>query len=116
MTTPRTATAKWKKVRARVLADAQAAGLQTCPICHVPLDFETGKKPNSAEVDHVVPYARGGTDDPSNLRVICRLDNQRRGAGPSACLGPPGRHPACQIQFDCSAAPAWRAGLCGHGQ
>ena len=80
MTTSRTGTASWKRTRARVIADAQANGQMTCPICHVALDYDFARKPNSAEVDHVVPHAHGGTDDPSNLRVICRRDNQRRGA------------------------------------
>lgn len=40
------------------------------------------------EVDHVVPFARGGvSDDPANLRLLCRTHNQwaarRAGLGPS---------------------------------
>jgi len=79
MTTSRTGTGRWKRARERVLADAQASGLTVCPSCHVDLDYELGKRPNSAEVDHVVPHARGGTDEPHNLRVLCRQCNQRRG-------------------------------------
>lgn len=31
----------------------------------------------SLEIDHIVPFARGGSHDPSNLRVLCRAHNQR---------------------------------------
>lgn len=31
-------------------------------------------------VDHVLPTARGGTDDPANLRVLCHEFNSRRRA------------------------------------
>lgn len=37
---------------------------------------------NGAEltVDHIVPVSRGGTNDPSNLRTLCRSCNSRKGA------------------------------------
>lgn len=56
-------------------------GVTNCPICNVLLDYEVSRQPNSAEPDHIVPTARGGTDHASNGRTICRLCNQRRGAG-----------------------------------
>lgn len=30
--------------------------------------------------DHIVPLARGGTNNPSNYRVMCRPGNSSRGA------------------------------------
>lgn len=81
MTTSRTGTTKWLRIRARVVADARASGLTHCPLCGVELDYEHAKQPNSAEVDHIVPVAQGGSDEPSNLRVICKLDNGKRGDG-----------------------------------
>lgn len=30
-------------------------------------------------VDHIVPVAHGGTDDPTNLRTLCREHNLHRG-------------------------------------
>ncbi len=32
------------------------------------------------EVDHLIPIARGGTDDPANLVAACRSCNARKGA------------------------------------
>jgi 5-methylcytosine-specific restriction endonuclease McrA len=32
---------------------------------------------HALQVDHIVPRAKGGADDPSNLRVLCRNCNQR---------------------------------------
>lgn len=32
------------------------------------------------EIDHVVPRALGGRDDPSNLALACRRCNQKKGA------------------------------------
>ena len=37
--------------------------------------YETGQ----LEVDHIVPLARGGTNWPSNLQLLCRSCNARKG-------------------------------------
>ena len=45
----------------------------TCQICgKVLLDREI-------EIDHVIPYSRGGTSDESNLRVTCLDCNRKKG-------------------------------------
>lgn len=31
-------------------------------------------------IDHIVPWSRGGTNDPENLRCLCRSCNSRKGA------------------------------------
>lgn len=43
------------------------------------LDGRPGTLDDPLEVDHILPVARGGTSDPSNLRVIHRSENRRLG-------------------------------------
>jgi 5-methylcytosine-specific restriction endonuclease McrA len=42
-------------------------------------------------VDHIVALAHGGTNDPSNLRVLCRRHNSQRGSRISGSTGGRGR-------------------------
>lgn len=77
----RTGTTQWKKIRNELLKEAIENNIFNCPLCHVGLDYEYSRRPNSPEIDHIVPVARGGTDDKSNLRIICRLCNTSIGAG-----------------------------------
>lgn len=79
MASSRTGTAKWLRLAARAKAQALDAGVYTCPVCGVALDYTRSRQPNSPEVDHIVPYAEGGKDTLENVRVICRLCNQRLG-------------------------------------
>ena len=79
--TSRTGTGKWKRVRAQALKQAIDNGVHNCPICGVGLDYEYSQRPSSAEVDHLVPYSKGGTDTLGNTTVICRWCNQRKGNG-----------------------------------
>ena len=45
----------------------------TCQICgRILLDREI-------EIDHIIPYSRGGTSDESNLRVTCLECNRKKG-------------------------------------
>ncbi len=48
-----------------------------CSICHEPVDM-TLRKPSlfGPSVDHVIPYARGGTHDPENLALAHLWCNQ----------------------------------------
>ena len=79
----RTGTATWKRIRKQAIAQAQDEGQTNCPLCNVPLDYTTPYRPDSAEVDHIVAHARGGTDTLDNSRVICRDCNVRKGDGNS---------------------------------
>jgi len=79
MATNRTATTAWRKVRDQVRADAIERGQTNCPLCNVWLDWSQGRTPRSVEIDHVTPASRGGSDDPSGLRAICRKCNQQMG-------------------------------------
>ena len=96
MATSRTGTGQWKRIRQLALQAAMDAGQTRCPLCGVTLDWEYSRRPNSPEVDHIVPHSKGGTDDIANLRVICRFDNQSRG-GRSG--NPRGRTPARSIDY-----------------
>lgn len=81
MATSRTGTGKWRRLRAEAIRRAHANGQTRCPHCRTHLDYDTPQRPNSAEVDHITPHARGGTDTIDNVHVICRLCNQSKGAG-----------------------------------
>ena len=56
-----------RHVRARVLE----RGGRRCAEC---------LSPDELEIDHIVPVAKGGTDDDANLQVLCRPCNSRKGA------------------------------------
>ena len=79
MATSRTGTATWKRVRGQAIYRAKRSGLTHCPDCNVELDYDVGLTPASAEVDHVIPHSRGGSDSHDNVRVCCRLCNQSKG-------------------------------------
>lgn len=52
----------------------------TCRVCTEPVDQEL--PPNdtwAATLDHIIPRAQGGTDDPANLRLAHRWCNSVRG-------------------------------------
>ncbi|MEW1813294.1 HNH endonuclease [Pseudarthrobacter phenanthrenivorans] len=102
MATSRTGTAQWKRVRDQALAEAREAGLTTCPLCGVWLDWDHSRRPNSPEADHVVPHALGGPDAIENVRVICRLDNGRLGGAVNK------RRPRQVVTAtDLDASPIW---------
>jgi len=77
----RTATTEWRKTRDYVRRNARREGVETCPICGTRLNWDRGQQPNSAEVDHIIPHSLGGSDHPTNLRIVCRTCNQSRGNG-----------------------------------
>lgn len=56
---PRTTTPRWRTTRLRILnRDAW-----TCTV--------TGCGARANEVDHIIPWAEGGTDEDSNLASLC---------------------------------------------
>lgn len=63
----------WRKLRAAVLEAAD----HRCQACDAP----------ATEVDHIVPLAFGGTDDPGNLRALCRRCHNRATARAAAARG-----------------------------
>src|SRR5690606_21931140 len=90
MATSRTGTGKYRRNRAIVLATAQRNGLTHCPgydtphghrECGAILDYETPLQPNRAETDHIIPHSMGGTDNRTNLTVLCRTCNNEKSNG-----------------------------------
>lgn len=59
----------WRALRAKLLRGAY------CVICGHP-----GSTNNPLSLDHVVPKARGGSDDPGNLQPLCRQHNSAKGS------------------------------------
>ena len=79
MATSRTGTTEWLRARATCIRHARRSGQSTCPLCGIELAWDTHNLPTSPEVDHIIPVAAGGTDEQSNLRVICMTCNRTRG-------------------------------------
>lgn len=88
-----------RKLRERL----RKSGIDRCPHCGVPLDWEHPYQPNSAELDEIWPHSKTPLEyraracvDPSNVQVLCRRcnklkgdkvgawDTARKAAGPSA--------------------------------
>jgi len=81
MASSRTGLTPHLKFRKAVLTRDRKAGITHCPLCEVELDYAVSRMPYSAEPDHIIAIAHGGTNHPSNGRAICRRCNQQRGAG-----------------------------------
>ena len=63
-----------------------------CHLCGRPIDLTADRRTAAgASVDHVTPWAHGGTDDPENLRLAHTGCNKARGANPPTDVGPQSR-------------------------
>lgn len=60
---------EWERIRRAVL---ERDGW-LCSACSKPLEGD------DATVDHIIPKAKGGTDDMVNLISLCRSDNSKKG-------------------------------------
>lgn len=72
----------WRRLREQIL-QRDAYLCQPC--------YRTGTLKAAAQVDHIVPLSKGGTDDPANLQAIClpchTLKTQSEGAKAAAIPG-----------------------------
>ena len=50
-----------------------------CPYCHEGMCLDLGWD-NTAELDHIIPKSKGGTDAKDNLIVVCHACNQEKGS------------------------------------
>lgn len=71
-----------RKLRDRL----RKSGIDHCPHCGVPLDWERPYQPNSAELDEIFPHSRIPVQyraqacvDPANVQVLCRRCNKLKG-------------------------------------
>ena len=70
-----------KKLRDRY----RKAGIERCPVCGVLLDWEHPYRPNSAELDEIIPVSKIPAPlkaqmcvDPRNVQVLCRKCNRAK--------------------------------------
>lgn len=75
--TPREKGRPWRRLRARILS--------ANPLC-VHCERE-GRVTAATEVDHRVPLAQGGTDDPGNLDPVCAECHARKTASEASDRG-----------------------------
>lgn len=85
----------WRKVR--------RAYLDEHPTCEEP-----GCRQPAADVDHVVPLRRGGTNEDENLRALCRRHHSRKTAREDGGFGNPKLERANPCP-DCNGT-AWQVG------
>lgn len=80
--------AKWRKMRKEAVLAHVARFGEVCPGWGVPPHTATKA---SLEGDHRVSLAAGGKNEPSNIDVLCRKCNARKGAnsGPGAVPAEP---------------------------
>jgi len=68
-------------MRRECLGRDRERGLANCPLCRIPLAWDTSGHPDSPEADELVPFSLTGITS-TNLdewQTICRLCNQRKG-------------------------------------
>lgn len=66
---------EWERLRRLLSPDVFLTDGYQCVYCK-----SVGTPENPLEVDHIIPVARGGTNDPGNLQTLCRSCNRAKGA------------------------------------
>ena len=87
---------KWTKLRLTILA----RDLHLCQTCAA-----LGRPTPATEVDHRIPKAKGGTDDPGNLMAICSPCHKAKSLAEAAQAQ--GRTIKPRPQFDAAGRVVW---------
>ncbi len=66
-----------RSMRLKMIAAARREEEAACALCGEAL----GPSDDLLHIDHIMPLARGGRTEPSNLQVVHRVCNQKKGAG-----------------------------------
>lgn len=68
-------------IPARIRKSVYARDGFACQLCSSPVRLDADvNHPRYPNLDHIVPYSKGGSDDEANLRLACRQCNLMRGA------------------------------------
>lgn len=51
-----------------------------CRLCEAETDYDNPQSYVELTIDHIVPLAKGGTNDLENLQLLCRSCNCKKGA------------------------------------
>lgn len=85
MTTSRTGTGAWVRLRQQALRTLPLV----CAHCTTTLDPKAPRStPQSPELDHIIPWSKGGQDTLENVQWLCAPCNQSKNNGRSPKRAP----------------------------
>lgn len=91
----------WTKLRETIIR--RDFGL--CQACKREGRLNPYRKGEGFAVDHIIPKAQGGTDDPANLETLCKQHHDSKTEREAAEAQ--GRTVKRRLAFDASGFPVW---------